>query len=296
MAAPPLVLSGPNIKYEPDTYIPMSSTLNAAYFQGLYRKYASELEAVIPLARTYCKKGRACLSDQLEVEMSYMRVREAQPHVLYEISPSYGYSTLWISQAMRRNGHGKIYSFDVHNSAPTYLPRSLVSNSSIYRFILGDVRKTLPRVLAEVGPPDYAYLDSRHTRDFGHFLQRVLLGAMRPGTFVSWHDVYNAGFYSDDKKGRDLKVHPATDPTEEGLTVLQWLAFSGRAARVFSLSPSARMPAHLWVCLARFAVLPPTLTVRKPLRGGADTLPKGGCETPGHDSPTLYFELRAERT
>ena len=153
-------------------------------------------------------------------------------------------------------------------------------------------RRTLPRALAEVGAPDYAYLDSLHTREFGHFLQSVLLREMSPGAFVSWHDVYNAGFYADDKKGRNHVAHPPSDPTEEGLTVLQWLAFSGRGTRVFSLSSSARMPAHLWACLARFAVLPPTLTVRRPLHGGAAALPKAGCETPGHDSPTLYFELR----
>lgn len=278
--------------FEADSSIPTMVT--PQYFRRLYRTYASELTTLMPALVAFCNQsvGRICFSDQLEVEMSYMRVREARPQIVFEISPAYGYSSLILLHALKRNGVGRLYSFDKQDKATRWLPREFVGDAFLYNFTVGDVRTTLSGALQSIGPPNYAFLDSFHSREFGTFFQRELLSRMAAGAFVSWHDVYNAGMYTDNKPGRDLDAHPTWQPTEEGLSVMQWLAFSGRGTRAFSLSSSARMPAHEWACQARFAAgLSKRLAVRKSLQGSATSVPSGGCTAP-YDNPTLFFELR----
>ena len=273
---------------------PQSSEINAHFFKRLYKKYHAELAQLIPHASEYCTKivnalprskfKMTCMSDQLEIEMAYMRVREAKPRVLFEISAAKGYSTLWLLHALAMNGNGKLYSFDRYNISLPMLPPAFTSNHTLYSFVFGDVRKTLPAVLAATGPPDYAFIDSYHSRAFGLYFQQALLDRMRPGSYVSWHDVYHDKFYADDKTGRDLAVHPSDHPTEEGMTVITWLAFTGRGRRVFTMSSSARTPEHAWACRARKMYIDVTNTAR----GEMHRLDRTGC---GGDSPTIYFEL-----
>ena len=62
--------------YEPDAGWPSTPGIDAKYFEELYQKYAKELKEIMPEARAFCARpGVWCLSDQLEMEMSYMRVR-----------------------------------------------------------------------------------------------------------------------------------------------------------------------------------------------------------------------------
>ena len=133
-----------------------------------------------------------------------------------------------------------------------------------YDFVLGDLRVTLSAMLARTGPPDYAYLDSYHNKEFGRFFQQELLSKMRPGSFVSAHDVYHSGFYSDDPKGqvRDMAAHPSDEPTEEGRSLVQWLAHTSRGEHVFTMSAHAKTPEHGWACSARGKVLDYSNTVR----------------------------------
>lgn len=210
-------------------------------------------------------------------------MREAKPVLLFEISPSKGYSTFWLLNALERNGNGVMVSFDLQDLSVPELPLRFTSNRTLYTFVLGDVMAMLPSVLRRTGPPNYAYLDSFHSKRFGRFFQTQLLEKMPRGSFVSAHDIYHSAFYTDEKPGRDLTAHPPDQPTEEGMTLQQWLMFSGRGLRVFTMSSSAKTPQQSWACAARHRVLSFRNTVRQ-----LHKLDQNGC---GGTDPTLYFEL-----
>ncbi len=53
-------------------------------------------------------------SSEMELEMTYMRIRMSQPDLVYEIGPNYGFSTIFIMWALHDNRKGRMYSFDVH--------------------------------------------------------------------------------------------------------------------------------------------------------------------------------------
>ena len=53
-------------------------------------------------------------SSEMELEMTYMRIRMTQPDLVYEMSPNYGFSTIFILWALHDNHKGRLYSFDTH--------------------------------------------------------------------------------------------------------------------------------------------------------------------------------------
>lgn len=89
--------------------------------------------------------------------------------------------------------------------------------------------------------PDYLFLDSFHSARFGEFyVSKLLPEIQKKHTFVSLHDVYNPSFWSDNQKGRDLEVYPGVLPNEEGIIVLDWLAFTylSDTCNLFTFAPS----------------------------------------------------------
>ena len=276
-------------EYVADPAWPVPAGIDEKYLLHLYRKYRGELNKVIRTARKYCQQKKAeCMSDTLELELSYMRIREKKPRLLFDISPRTGYSTLFLLTALTRNGLGKVYSFDKSNISLTLLPASFISNESLYTFVHGDVRKTLPVIMATTGAPDYAYLelDSMHSTVFGRFFQQNLIEKMPPGALVSQHDVFHNEFWSDLVRGRDLVAHPPDHPTEEGAVILRWLAMSGRGKNVFTLSAGPKSPHHGWACSAREKYLAIHNTPRP---GELHELDGTGC---GNQNPTLFYELQ----
>ena len=53
-------------------------------------------------------------SSELEMEMLYIRIRMSEPDLVYEISPNYGFSTMFILWALHDNHKGRLFSFDVN--------------------------------------------------------------------------------------------------------------------------------------------------------------------------------------
>eukprot|EP00467_Chlorarachnion_reptans_P024643 CAMPEP_0114489462 /NCGR_PEP_ID=MMETSP0109-20121206/1904_1 /TAXON_ID=29199 /ORGANISM="Chlorarachnion reptans, Strain CCCM449" /LENGTH=148 /DNA_ID=CAMNT_0001665979 /DNA_START=585 /DNA_END=1031 /DNA_ORIENTATION=- len=144
------------------------------------------------------------------------------------------------------------------------------------------------QALTNVGQPDYLFIDSYHNREFAHFFQKNIMSKMKPGSLVSVHDAWHDQSYTDDAKGRDLKCHPAHEPTMEGLQQLVWIAFSGRARNVFCMSPTAKFPFHTMACMARETYLDPkTTSVNEGLHPFD---PQSGC---GPEQATIFFELRS---
>lgn len=173
-------------------------------YTALYEKYVRELWELHGQLRELC--GRiVCLTDDMELEATYMRVREAQPDTVWEISPHFGYSTFAILTALKRNGKGVMLSFDLEDDVSANLPAELTQGR--WQLVVGDFSKTYTAYGSQ--KPDYLFLDSMHTAAFGQFYTLHLFPWLGEGhVFCSLHDVYNPQFWSDNQLARDPAVYP----------------------------------------------------------------------------------------
>jgi uncharacterized protein YpmB len=212
---------------------------------GWYQTYGSELVSMHAAADKYCAiEGVQCLSDKLEIELTYMRVRAAKPKVLWEVSPSHGYSTLWLAAAIAKNKNGgTLLSFDLTNRIKK-AERPEWKTKANWQLVLGDFKAKFQTYLNQYSTPDYLFLDSFHSADFGRFyIEEVFpkLTQLKPHLFISLHDVYNPSFWTDGSNVNLRKEAKLPDwmANEEGQVVLGWLAFHPQShCCLFTVAPS----------------------------------------------------------
>lgn len=206
----------------------------------LYRKYADDLAAVREEQRRRLPGIRAQLDD-IEAELTYLRLRELRPETVVEIGAFHGWSTTWLLSALRDNNNsGRLYSYDVVDHVLRSVPAELAGDR--WTFTRGDVRKA--RLPAEI---DYLFLDAAHSAGFARWYIAELFSRLN-GTPVSVHDVFH---------GR----RPM--PFSEGAVLVRWLA--ERSIGFFT--PSAkRTPA----AFAELLAVKRELGLDEPLRPGRD--------------------------
>ena len=173
---------------------------------GLYRKYASDLAAVIEQQRAFHATNRERMTPQLddiEAELTYLYLRALRPSTVMELGTFHGWSTTWLLSALRDNGTGHLHSFDKIDNVVHTVPAELSADR--WTFVHGDVRADLDAVPAGV---DYLFVDADHGRRFGEWYLAHLFPLMRPGTPVSVHDVFH---------GRSARIW------SEGAAVVAWL-------------------------------------------------------------------------
>ncbi len=229
---------------------PQNIDLN--YVQSLYKKYGAQLRNVkdaqkdfhvssgywtnknptalqkisvsLNRAGSYLKRG-ALLKPQLddiEAEITYLRLREAKPETVVEISPCGGWSTTWILRALKDNGKGQLHSFDLIDLSTKNVPKEL--SEGRWSFHMGDVTKNTNSL-----PPtiDYLFLDSDHSESFAKWYVDNLLPRLKPATPVSVHDI----FHNAEEDGFSA----------EGTVIIEWLKKTGKG--FFTASP-AKEPNH----------------------------------------------------
>lgn len=197
-------------------------TLTVDTITDLYVKHHEalrEVRARLLALRTERPAMRAQLDD-IEAEISYLRVRDGRPDTVVEIGSLHGWSTCWLLHALRDNGTGELRTYDRVAGARANVPAELAAGR--WLFVPGDVRRTLA-----ADPPeriDHLFVDAAHGAGFARWYLAALLPRLAPGTPVSVHDVFH---------GRRPK------PFSEGSVVLSWL--SGAATPYVTASP-ARAP------------------------------------------------------
>ncbi len=195
--------------------------ISIGYVTELYRRYAHDLKAVRRQQYWFHRRHDNALVrrlrklrlrrymlfpalDDLEAEVTYLLIRDKRPKVMLEISPNAGWSTTWILSALRDNGDGELWSYDLHDTSARFVPKALARGR--WHLVQGDARdttKTAPRF-------DYLFLDSDHRKEFAEWYVEALLPRARRGTVVSVHDVFHSGM-----------------PSEEGAVVQAWLEKQG---------------------------------------------------------------------
>ena len=212
----------------------MTKSLDLKAIEALYRKYETDLKRVreeqIQFYRTsgylpsrlaswgerfksYSYRVKSYLTrgallkpqlDDLEAEITYLRVREANPATVVEISPCGGWSSTWILQALRDNGKGELHSYDLVDTSTHNVPKNLAAGR--WHFHQGDVTKNPESLPARI---DYLFIDSDHSAQFAKWYIDQLFPRVASGTPTSVHDV----FHTSDPTGFD----------SEGGVIVRWL-------------------------------------------------------------------------
>jgi predicted O-methyltransferase YrrM len=216
----------------------------------LYRKYADDLAAVRDEQRRRLPGIRAQLDD-VEAELTYLRLRELRPATVVEIGTFHGWSTTWLLSALRDNGSGRLLSYDVVDHVLRSVPAELAGDR--WTFARGDVRTAqLPSDI------DYLFLDAAHSARFARWYIADLFSRLN-GTPVSVHDVFH---------GR----RPM--PFSEGAVLVRWLT----ERKIDYFTPSARRAPEAFAALL---AVKRELGLDEPLRSGRDNpmvffdLPRG---------------------
>ncbi len=168
---------------------------------GLYRKYCSDLVAVIDEQRAFTAPRQL---DDIEAELTYLRLRELRPAKVMELGAYHGWSTTWMLRALRDNGTGHLYSYDRVEHVVRTVPGELAEGR--WTFTHGNVQDALDGLPRDLG---YLFVDADHGRRFGRWYLEHLFPLMPSGTQVSVHDVFH---------GRRAR------PVSEGAEVVRWLA------------------------------------------------------------------------
>lgn len=203
---------------------------NFYHLKYLYTKYATDLVRIRSSVKPYIAHIQrehgywGVQSNDLEMEIVYMRLRELSPKRVIEFSPCRGYSTFWLLAALHDNGgDGYLESYDlVDDSTRAPLPQEYRKH---WKFTQGDVfRFITPQSMSRF---DYFHIDSEHTVEFGaKYTLRMLLphSQLFGQTWGSVHDIFP---YS-----------PA--PLPEALPVIDWLQSAGKGSfNFFTVSPRA---------------------------------------------------------
>lgn len=191
---------------------------------ALYRKYADDLRQVRAQQRRHraANPDMRVQLDDLEAEITYLRLREQRPREVVEIGCLHGWSTTWILRALRDNGRGSLRTFDRIDDAARRVPADLAQR---WTFVRGDVRNRLADMPASI---DYLFLDAAHNARFARWYVQHLLAPLEPGTLVSVHDVFHSA--------RPL-------PFSEGSVLLRWLQRGG--IEHFTASPARSRPVYV---------------------------------------------------
>jgi predicted O-methyltransferase YrrM len=172
----------------------------------LYRKYTSDLAAVVEQQRAFHAANRAHMTpqlDDLEAEITYLLLRESRPAKVMELGTFHGWSTTWILSALRDNGTGHLYSYDKIDNVVKNVPADLAAER--WTFVQGDVKENLGDIPRDI---DYLFVDADHGKKFGEWYLENLFPLMRSGIPVSVHDVFH---------GRNARIW------SEGSVVMKWL-------------------------------------------------------------------------
>ena len=125
--------------------------------------------------------------DDIEAEATYLLLRELRPQTVVEVAPDGGWSTTWLLAALRDNGSGELFSYDIFDHSTRTVPRELAKGR--WTFFRGDVTQQVgwfpPRI-------DYLFLDCAHSAHFARWYIRELFPRLAPGTPVGIHDIFPA--------------------------------------------------------------------------------------------------------
>jgi predicted O-methyltransferase YrrM len=123
--------------------------------------------------------------DDIEAELTYLRIRERRPEVVVEVSPFRGWSTTWILRALRDNDAGSLASFDRVPDARSFVPGDLARR---WTLVVGDVQERMSEMPESI---DYLFIDADHRAPFAEWYLEELVPRVPAGSGASIHDIFH---------------------------------------------------------------------------------------------------------
>ena len=139
--------------------------------------------------------------DDIEAELTYLRIRALRPDVVIELGAFRGWSTTWILRALRDNANGALISFDLVDDSLHFVPTEIASR---WKLVVGGVREHVSEMPEHI---DYLFVDADHRASFARWYLAELMPRVSGG--VSVHDIFHT-------------PHP-TRSGGEAQVVIEWL-------------------------------------------------------------------------
>ncbi len=127
----------------------------------------------------------------VDCETIYFLVRALKPSVVVETGVCYGVSSAYILHALKANRCGALYSIDLGNT-PNEPPNDFFVPLNLrdrWHLVIGDSKRELPRLLAELRQIDLFHHDSLHTYEHMMWEYETALPHLSPSGAISSHDV-----------------------------------------------------------------------------------------------------------
>ncbi|GAB3998442.1 hypothetical protein GCM10029992_24240 [Glycomyces albus] len=113
--------------------------------------------------------------DDVEAELTYLRIRSEQPSHVVQVGCRDGWSTAWILRALRDNGHGTLHSFNRSKLSGDVIGPDLADDR--WRLSVGDVRDRLAGVPRHIG---YLFIDGGPSARFARWCLPNLVARLAP--------------------------------------------------------------------------------------------------------------------
>lgn len=129
--------------------------------------------------------------DWFSGQLLYCIIRHKKPKKIIEISTCSGYATLFMAMAIKRNGFGKVYTFEINPSSAKAAQKNFkdfgVSNEVV--LMIGDARKMIHKV-KDWRSSDIQFLDSEHTEEFASwFIEELVQKCTNKNALFHMHDI-----------------------------------------------------------------------------------------------------------
>ncbi|MCI4345504.1 MAG: class I SAM-dependent methyltransferase, partial [Thermoplasmata archaeon] len=159
-----------------------SIELLAAEFEQTAQALASrERPGLRFAARTAFLKGEAWVL--------YALVRRLVPEAIVETGVANGHSSSFLLEALRRNGRGRLTSFDIDPAAGELVPPALRERWDLRILPRRRPAPAFERALAELGPLGLFLHDSDHSYEWMELEFRSAWAKLAPGGFLAADDI-----------------------------------------------------------------------------------------------------------
>ena len=134
-------------------------------------------------------------------EIMYCLIREIKPKIFFEISPDCGYSSVYITSALKKNKKGILYSFEIEEKKFGKETASFIKNNirnyayNKHKIIIGDATKTT----LDFPDPDMVLIDSCHEDWFAKWYISFLLPRIKEIAIIQDIVFYDRIEYSENQ-------------------------------------------------------------------------------------------------
>ncbi len=205
------------------------------FLAGLFKCYGNEFAALYHdklsgVERQLRADGKWVGMKLNEAASLYMMVRHMKPMFMVECGVGHGWSSTWILHALRRNGEGVLFSFDILHDAIEHARKITGEFSDIVTFTEGDAtpslscafgmmggmqdydampeerKDTLGKMLRQMKPMlgsrfvDMLFMDGYHNYEFGHWWTTQVVPYVAKGGVVAVHDIVDINATRDPAK------------------------------------------------------------------------------------------------